>query len=110
MNVKKGHQGQKNVLITADTPLVRKNGMRSLQTACSSSGRAHFVAAMGFSGVIRQFYASGKISTCCLLLAFKLGRDFCTMHLTTKFDIRLHCRHIQTVQSYLAGCANVHPI
>ena len=47
MNVKKGHQGQKNVLITADTPLVRKNGMRSLQTACSSNGWHHLVAAGG---------------------------------------------------------------
>jgi len=34
----------KNALSSADTP-VRSNGMRSLKTACSSSGRAYFLAA-----------------------------------------------------------------
>ena len=39
----------KNALSAADPspPRVHTNGMRSLQTACSSSGRAHFVAAKG---------------------------------------------------------------
>jgi len=55
----------KNALSAADTPRVRTNGMRSLLTACSNSERAHFVAARGvFSGVVCQFYASGKISAC----------------------------------------------
>jgi len=37
----------KNALSVADAHRVRTNGMRSLQTACNSSGRAHFVAARG---------------------------------------------------------------
>jgi len=41
-----GHSsGTKNMLNAAKTPQVRTHGMRSLQTECSSSGRAHFVAA-----------------------------------------------------------------
>jgi len=40
--------GTKNALSAANTHLVHTNGMRSLQAACSSSGRAHFVAAEGW--------------------------------------------------------------
>jgi len=39
--------GTKNALSATDTPRVRTNGMRSLQTAYSSSGRAYIVAARG---------------------------------------------------------------
>jgi len=38
----------RNALSAVDIPQVRTNGMRSLQTTCSSSGRAHFVAARGY--------------------------------------------------------------
>ena len=39
--------GPKRALSAADTHEVHANGMRSLKTASSSSGRAHFVAAKG---------------------------------------------------------------
>jgi len=39
--------GMKNMLSTSSIPWQRMNGMRLLQTACSSSGRHHSVAAMG---------------------------------------------------------------
>jgi len=44
--------GTKSAHSAADTPRVRTNGMRLLQTACSSSGRAHFVAARGCCSVV----------------------------------------------------------
>jgi len=67
------HQGQKNELSAADTSRVRTNAIRSLQTACSSSGRANFVSARGVVQLCRrQFYAGGKISACCLAVAMHL--------------------------------------
>jgi len=66
--------GTKNVLSAADTPVcVRIVCARTLKTACSSQG-------VQCGSVVRQFYAGGKISACCLVVLLyrrlKTGKGF----------------------------------
>jgi len=83
-----------NAFSTADTSRVRTNGMRPLQNNVQQQRTGPFCGCQGVlcNCVVRQFYAGGKISACCLAICKSLYFVFLFHLLTNKsiYSVYVH--------------------